>query len=97
MGKRDREPARAGEVSATPLDHASPCSSPKSLSVNRIPPFLKGGEGGFFQGVPKQIPLFPPFSKGDSQTIDYLRISSKINLRTIRRKGEVKNPVRYSS
>jgi hypothetical protein len=38
--------------------------------------FVKGGEGGFSQGVPKQIPLFPPFSKGDLKAINYLRISS---------------------
>jgi hypothetical protein len=47
-----------------------------SLSVNNIPPFVKGGEGGFSQGVPKQIPLNPPFSKGDLEAINYLRISS---------------------
>jgi len=46
------------------------------LSVSGIPPFVKGGEGGFSQGVPKQIPLFPPFSKGDLTAIDYSRISS---------------------
>jgi hypothetical protein len=38
---------------------------PKNLSVNNFPPFVKGGEGGFFQGPPGQIPLCSPFSKGD--------------------------------
>jgi len=49
----------------------------KSLSVNSIPPFVKGGQGGFPRGISKQIPLFPPFSKGDLNPTTYLRISSK--------------------
>jgi len=48
----------------------------KSLCENSIPPFVKGGEGGFSQGVPKQIPLCPPFSKGDLKATNYLKISS---------------------
>jgi hypothetical protein len=47
----------------------------KNLSANNIPPFAKGG--GFFQSHPKQIPLCPPFSKGDLSAVAYLRISSK--------------------
>jgi len=50
---------------------------PKNLSVNNFPLFEKGGEGGFFQGIPRQIPLDPPFPKGDLKGIAYLRISSK--------------------
>ncbi len=49
----------------------------KNLSVNNNPPFRKGGLGGFFQIDRKQIPLCPPFSKGDLKADPYLRISSK--------------------
>jgi hypothetical protein len=48
-----------------------------SVRHRRFPPFVKGGQGGFFQGVSKQIPLFPPFSKGDLKPAANLRISSK--------------------
>jgi hypothetical protein len=33
--------------------------------------------GGFSKTDPKQIPLYPPFSKGDLNAGSYLRISSK--------------------
>jgi len=36
--------------------------------VRSMPPFVKGGVGGFFQGASSQIPLGPPLSKGDSRT-----------------------------
>jgi hypothetical protein len=48
------------------------------LSVNNIPPFAKGGLGGFFASDPKQIPLCPPFSKGDLNAEAYSRINSKV-------------------
>jgi hypothetical protein len=34
--------------------------------------------GRFSQGVPKQISLFPPFSKGDLKAINYFRIALKL-------------------
>jgi len=42
-----------------------PEETTKGLPVDSCPPFVKGGEGGFSEGAPKQIPLSPPFSKGD--------------------------------
>jgi len=55
----------------------------KDRSLNPIPPFEKGGLGGFSQGRPKQIPLFSPFSKGDGFAAAYLRITSKKNTAAI--------------
>ncbi len=41
----------------------------KKKSLSAFPPFEKGGRGGFALDVParkaKQIPLDPPFSKGE--------------------------------
>ena len=37
---------------------------------------LQGGQGGFFQGVSKQIPLFPPFSKGDLKAAKNFSVAS---------------------
>ena len=55
----------------------------KGLSVNNIPPFEKGGLGGFPQGRPKQTSLFPPFPKGAGFPSIYLRVSSKKNIAAI--------------
>ena len=41
----------------------------KKKTLSAFPPFEKGGQGGFALDVParkaKQIPLDPPFSKGE--------------------------------
>ena len=42
-----------------------PEKTAKGLPADSFPPFVKGGEGGFSEGAPKQIPLCPPFSKED--------------------------------
>ena len=55
-----------------------PEETTKSSPVDSNPPFVKGGEGGFSQGAPKQIPLCPPFSKGDLKATTYLGMSSKV-------------------
>jgi SAM-dependent methyltransferase len=55
-----------------------PEESTKSLPMDINPPFVKGGEGGFSQGASKQIPLCPPFSKGDLKATTYLGITPKV-------------------
>jgi hypothetical protein len=47
------------------------------MPVNSIPPFVKGGEGGFLKASKANSPC-PPFSKGDLKAKTYLRISYKL-------------------
>jgi len=60
------------------FERKTPEESTERLSVDSNPPFVKGGEGGFSQGTPKHIPLYPPFSKGNLGATTDSGISSKI-------------------
>jgi hypothetical protein len=62
----------------------------KSLSANNLPPFRKGGRGGIYSGNLGQIPLNPPFAKGDFIARHYLRISSKYTPIYLNRQKESK-------
>ena len=47
-------------------------AAPKRTSLSAFPPFEKGGQGGFALDLPSrnatQIPLDPPFSKGEENS-----------------------------
>ncbi len=54
----------------TPTIHPVSASAFSSASAVAFPPFEKGGQGGFALNTSlskkKQIPLYPPFSKGQN-------------------------------
>jgi len=60
------------------FERRTPEESTEIMPVDSNPPFVKGGEGGFPQGTLKQVPLSPPFSKGDLKARIDLGIGSKI-------------------
>jgi hypothetical protein len=54
--------------------HARHLSVRKNAESLRLPPFKKGGQGGFLNArvnsTARKIPLNPPFSKGEANGLD---------------------------